>query len=129
MITGLEKILNQEELNQLLEALTSNKEYHFSNGEVEVKATSTDNSLAIQVEFKKKDAVKEELDKFEDYLKSLDDGLFIEVCEYLGDSTVSKIQECLSSEDMESVRAGILRFKNALSNLAKSKINYYKQYE
>lgn len=66
--------------------------------------------------------------KFQKYLESLDDDLFIDVCEYLGESKLNKIQECLESGKLESVRAGITKFRMALSNVVTMKIEQLKAY-
>ena len=98
MITDLETLLNQDEFKNLVDAINKNQEYYLSS-----------NGLTIKAE-------------------SLDDDLFIDVCEYLGESELNKIQECLESGKLESVRAGITKFRMALSNVVTMKIEQLKAY-
>ena len=86
--------------------------------------------LLISYERQKEESclANEEVDQFQKYLESLDDDLFIDVCEYLGQLEVHKIQECLESGKLETVRAGIAKFKMALSDIAKKRIEQLKAY-
>lgn len=59
------------------------------------------------------------------FLDSLDDDLFIETCELLD---VKKIQECLDSDDIEAVRAAIIKFKTVLHEVIENKIEYLKSF-
>lgn len=95
-----------------------------------IKAESTDDSLFLLISYEKEESclANEEVGKFQKYLESLDDDLFIDVCEYLGELEVHKIQECLESGKLETVRAGIAKFKMALSDIAKKRIEQLKAY-
>lgn len=110
MITDLETLLNQDQFKQLVEA--TNQEYYMSGNGLTIKS----DVLLISYERQKEESclANEEVDQFQKYLESLDDDLFIDVCEYLGDLEVHKIQECLESGKLETVRAGIAKFKMAL---------------
>lgn len=124
MITDLETLLNQDEFKNLVDAINKNQELS-SNG-LTIKAESTDDSLFLSYE--ESCLANEEVGKFQKYLESLDDDLFIDVCEYLGESELNKIQECLESGKLESVRAGITKFRMALSNVVTMKIEQLKAY-
>ena len=132
MITDLETLLNQDEFKHLVDAINKNQKYYLSNNGLTVKAESTDDSLFLLISYERQkeesDLANEEVGKFQKYLESLDDDLFIDVCEYLGKSELNKIQECLESEKLESVRAGITKFKMALSKVVTMKIEQLKAY-
>ena len=124
MITDLETLLNQDQFKQLVEAINTNQEYYMSG--------NSDDSLFLLISYERQKEesclANEEVDQFQKYLESLDDDLFIDVCEYLGELEVHKIQECLESGKLETVRAGIAKFKMALSDIAKKRIEQLKAY-
>lgn len=130
MITDLETLLNQDEFKNLVDAINKNQEYYLSSNGLTIKAESTDDSLFLLISYEKEESclANEEVDQFQKYLESLDDDLFIDVCEYLGELEVHKIQECLESGKLETVRAGIAKFKMALSDIAKKRIEQLKAY-
>lgn len=70
-----------------------------------------------------KNLAKKEAEDFTKYLETLDDELFTEVCESLGD--VVRISNCLNSDNLDTVRSAILRFKQELKKVLTDKINYY----
>lgn len=121
MITDLETLLNQDEFKNLVDAINKNQEYYLSSNGLTIKAESTDDSLFLLISYEESCLANEEVGKFRKYLESLDDDLFIDVCEYLGESELNKIQECLESGKLESVRAGITKFRMALSNVVTMK--------
>ena len=132
MITDLETLLNQDEFKNLVDAINKNQEYYLSSNGLTIKAESTDDSLFLLISYERQKEesclANEEVGKFQKYLESLDDDLFIDVCEYLGESELNKIQEYLESGKLESVRAGITKFKMALSNVVTMKIEQLKAY-
>ena len=128
MITDLETLLNQDEFKNLVDAINKNQEYYLSSNGLTIKAESTDDSLFLLISYEESCLANEEVGKFQKYLESLDDDLFIDVCEYLGESELNKIQECLGSGKLESVRAGITKFRMALSNVVTMKIEQLKAY-
>lgn len=74
-----------------------------------------------------KEAEKEAED-FNKYVNSIEDDLFVEVCENLGNETVLKISNCLKSNDVEQVRSAVLRFKQEFKKLLQAKIEKYNKY-
>ena len=132
MITDLETLLNQDEFKNLVDAINKNQEYYLSSNGLTIKAESTDDSLFLLISYERQKEesclANEEVGKFQKYLESLDDDLFIDVCEYLGESELNKIQECLESGKLESVSAGITKFRMALSNVVTMKIEQLKAY-
>lgn len=130
MITDLETLLNEDQFRKLVEAINNNKEYLYENNGLTIKANSTDTSLNLSVAYdedkKEGNLVKKELDNFQNYLKDLDDDLFTEVCDALGNSEISKIQDCLNSNKLETVRAAIIKFKTFANKIITNKIAYLK---
>lgn len=126
----LETLLSNEQLNELLKAINNNEEYLYDNDGLIVKSNSTDNSLNLFIAYKedKKESklIEQEINKFDDYLNMIDDNLFVEICEALGNEELNKIQKCLGSGNLESTRAGISKFKSLLKKVLLSKIEYLK---
>lgn len=116
-----------ELLNDLIQAINKNKDYYISEKGLTIK--STDNSLCLLIQYdRQKDLVKEELTKFQEYLEQLEDELFIEICENIGEDGISNIQGYLESQELDTVRLGISEFKKSASRLIKSKIEKLQQY-
>lgn len=127
MITDLEKLLNQDQLLKLVEAINKNQEYFYSENGLTVEANSTDDSLSLLISYDRQEEenylADKEASRFQSYLETLDDDLFVDVCEYLGEE-VHKIQECLESGKLETVRSGVAKFKMALTSVVKKQIEY-----
>lgn len=132
MITDLETLLNQDEFKKLVEAINKNQEYNLSDKGLTIKANSTDDSLFLSVSYerqKEEDSlIKEEIKVFKHFLDELDNELFVDLCEYIGNEELKKIQTCLDSNSLETVRAGITKFKTYLSKYSKNIIEYYQKY-
>lgn len=128
MITDLEKLLNQDQLLKLVEAINKNQEYFYSENGLTVEANSTDDSLSLLISYDRQEEenylADKEASSFQSYLETLDDDLFVDVCEYLGKEEVHKIQECLESGSLETVRSGVVKFKMALTSVVKKQIEY-----
>ncbi len=71
---------------------------------------------------------RKENEAFQKYLESMDDELFIAVCDHLDNIEIHKIQDCLASNNLETVRAGIAKFKSAASEVVRRKIEQLKAY-
>lgn len=89
---------------------------------MKVNMIPNDNSFSIEIEY----TPKSESADFKDYLQTLPDDVFIGVCELLGQDKVKQISNCLESDDIETVRSGILAFKNAIREYATLKYNFFK---
>lgn len=130
MITDLETLLTQDEFKELIKAINQNKEFYCSNKGLTIKSESTDDSLFLLISYDRQEEesclADKEADTFQKYLESLDDDLFVGACEYLGEDNIHRIQECLKSGKLETVRSGIAKFREALSKLVNAKIEYLK---
>nr|DAX08774.1 MAG TPA: hypothetical protein [Bacteriophage sp.] len=54
----------------------------------------------------------------------MDDDLFTEVCDALDNEEIQKIQNCLNSNKLETVRAAIVKFKSVARKIITDKIVY-----
>lgn len=124
MITNLESLLKQEQFLELLGAISSNQNYCFSENGLTIKTSHKDGALTIECSYEEPNMVEKELEDFKSYTESLDDDLFVEVCEFLGEVELQKIQKCISSNDIESIRAGALKFKQSVRIVIAHKIQY-----
>lgn len=122
----LEKLLDMEQFQELFDALAENKEYNYSENGLTISAKSSDGCTSVQISYEEpQNLAREEAEDFKQYLETLDDDLFLDVCNSLGSETISKISNCLQTNNVESVRSGILRFKQELKQVLTDKINYY----
>lgn len=122
----LEKLFDTEQFQELFDALAENKEYNYSGNGLTISAKSSDGCTSLQISYEEpQNLAREEAEDFKQYLETLDDDLFLDVCNSLGSETISKISNCLQTNNVESVRSGILRFKQELKQVLTDKINYY----
>ena len=70
---------------------------------------------------------KKQTEKFKEYVNTLPDDLFIATLEILGQDEVKRIDKCINSNDLESVRGGIIKFKQALAKVIENKLAELKQ--
>lgn len=123
MKTNLETLFDENQFNELVKAINENRYYEYSNDGFTLKSNSDENSLRIEVSYKDNEARA-----FQREIEELDDDLFVSVCEFLGNGELKRIQECIYSDNIDSVRAGIIKFKKALSTVAKNKIKALSKY-
>lgn len=117
----MKELLN---IDQLIKSLEENGSYELHQGGLNIQASKTDNSISLTINYNR-DQRETEIQEFTEFLQSLDDNLFLEVCENLN---VNDLNNCLNSPDIESVRSAIFKFKNELSKVAKAKAKYYAQF-
>lgn len=90
-----------------------------------VKATvSSDGKkiINIRIEVLEDNSAKIESEKFQEYVNTLPDDVFEAVIEAMGEDEVKRINDCIFSENLESVRSGIAKFKHYLKNILIAKI-------
>jgi hypothetical protein len=116
-------VLTEDIGNRLIEELKQKGVCNLKAGNLVISANSDDNSLSIHIE--KAPSLTEE---FQDFLEQLDDDLFVDTCDLLGNDTINRIQTGLDSDDIESQRLSILKFKEALKVVASNKIKQLTQY-
>ena len=122
----LEKLLDMEQFQELFNILAENGEFNYSENGLNISAKSSDNALQLQVSYETpKSTAKSEAKDFQKFIETIDDDLFTDVCESLGGEQLSRIANCLNSKDIESVRSGVLRFKQEMREVLTNKINFY----
>ena len=122
----LEKLLDMEQFQELFNVLAENGEFNYSENGLNISAKSSDNALQLQVSYETpKQTAESEAKDFQKFIETIDDDLFTDVCESLGGEQLSRIANCLNSKDIESVRSGVLRFKQEMREVLANKINFY----
>ena len=118
----LEGIMTNEEFQELMKASENNKDYKFNKNGLDISMNSSDNSFELSVKYT--NPVQSEVEKFTDFLNGLDDELFVDICERIGNDGLQKIQDCLDSENIESVRSAVSYFKANAKDFICDKIKY-----
>ena len=122
----LAKLMDMEQFQELFNVLAENGEFNYSENGLNISAKSSDNELSLQVSYETpKQTAKSEAQDFQKFIETIDDNLFTDVCESLGGEQLSRIANCLNSDDVESVRSAVLRFKQEMKNVLVKKINFY----
>lgn len=123
----LEGIMTNEEFQELMKASENNEDYKFNKNGLDISMNSSDNGFELSVKYS--NPVQSEVEKFTDFLNDLDDELFVDICEVIGNDGLQRIQNCLDSENIESVRSAISYFKTNAKDFICDKIKYLnKQY-
>lgn len=126
LMIDLEKLLDMEQFQELFNVLAENGEFNYSENGLNISAKSSDNELSLKVSYETpKQTAKSEAQDFQKFIENIDDDLFTDVCESLGGEQLSRIANCLNSDDVEAVRSGVLRFKQEMREVLTSKINFY----
>lgn len=118
----LEGIMTNEEFQELIKASENNKDYKFNKNGLDIFMNSSDNGFELSVKYT--NPVQSEVDKFTDFLNSLDDELFVNICEKIGNDGLQRIQNCLDSENIESVRSAVSYFKAHAREYIEDKTKY-----
>lgn len=118
----LEGIMTNEEFQELMKASENNKDYKFNKNGLDISMNSSDNGFELSIKYT--NPVQSEVDKFTDFLNSLDDELFVNICEKIGNDGLQRIQNCLDSENIESVRSAVSYFKAHAREYIENKTKY-----
>lgn len=110
-------------MNDLLEKII--KDYNLEGQQLQASVNKDGNKVVIELEPVNFSA--READAFREYLKLLPDEIFVQTCESLGQDEIARISNCLNSENIDSVRAGILKFKAYLKCVLECKIQELKE--
>lgn len=128
LMIDLEKLMDFSQFQELFDALAENGEYNYSENGLTISAKSSDGGASLQISYETpKQTAKSEAQDFQKFIETIDDDLFTDVCESLGGEQLSRIANCLNSDDIESVRSGVLRFKQEMREVLANKINFYKE--
>ena len=118
----LEGIMTNEEFQELMKASENNKDYKFNKNGLDISMNSSNNGFELSIKYT--NPVQSEVDKFTDFLNSLDDELFVNICEKIGNDGLQRIQNCLDSENIESVRSAVSYFKAHAREYIEDKTKY-----
>lgn len=118
----LEGIMTNEEFQKLMKASENNEDYKFNKNGLDISMNSSDNGFELSVKYT--NPVQSEVEKFTDFLNGLDDELFVDICEQIGNDGLQKIQNCLDSENIESVRSAVSYFKAHTRKFIADKTKY-----
>ena len=91
-----------------------------------IKATVSrtgDKVINIKIEVLEDNSAKIESEKFQEYVNTLPDDLFEAVLDLMGEDEIKRVNDCISSENIDSVRAVIIKFKQSLKRVINRKIN------
>ena len=117
----LQEIMSDEEFQELLIAVEHNKDYSFHKNGLDLDISNA------SIEMRYTEPVKALVSKFTDYCESLDDEIFVGICEFIGKDGLNRIQDCLDSDNIESVRGAIQYFKNNAKDFILDKIDSYQE--
>ena len=99
-------------------------DFNLENKKVKAIVSSDgDKIINIRIEVLEDNSAKIESEKFQEYINTLPDDLFIATLETLGQDNVKRIDDCINSNNLESVRSGILKFKKALKKTITIRLN------
>lgn len=121
----LEDVMSNEELQEFLRALEQNKNYRFNKNGLNLEFKTTKNGFETHMTYK--EPTQKEVDEFTRYCENMDDELFVNICEFIGKDGLNKIQDCLDSNNIESVRSAIAYFKNNAKDFINTKLEYLKK--
>ena len=121
----LEDVMSNEELQEFLMALEQNKNYRFNKNGLNLEFKTTKNGFETHMTYK--EPTQQEVDEFTRYCENMDDELFVNICEFIGKDGLNKIQDCLDSNNIESVRSAVQVCRNNAKDYVSSKINAYKE--
>lgn len=126
LMIDLEKLMDFSQFQELFDALAENGEYNYSENGLTISAKSSDGGASLQISYETpKPTAESEAKDFQKFIETIDDELFTDVCESLGGEQLSRIANCLNSDDVEAVRSGVLRFKQEMREVLTNKINFY----
>lgn len=112
-------------IDQLTQALNERKDFIYSENGLNIELKQTDNSTSISVEYNNE--AKNLVDEFDNYVREIDDELFVDVCEELGNDKVRSIQDNLNQDNLDLIRESISEFNYALSKVSSNKIKKHRE--
>lgn len=102
-------------LNEIIEKVTNwyNGQTNWGESSPNLTITASDNEITI---WYNRDA-----EDFKEYLNKIDDDLFIDVCEKLGNDKLHELANNINTKEV------IKEFKQALKDTIETKLNYYQE--
>ena len=120
----MNKIMSK--IDELLKQVGADFDIENKKAKVTVSSNGTD-IINIKIEVLEDNSAKIESQKFEEYVNTLPDELFEAVIDLIGEDELKRIDKCIHSNDLESVRGGIIKFKQALAKVIENKLAELKQ--
>lgn len=120
----IEDFISEQDYEQLQNACNKHIDYSLNKNGLVIDLKFTPSGFIYHTEYT--EPIQEEVSNFTAYCESFDDEIFVGICEHIGKDGLNKIQHCLDSNDMESVRGAIQYFKNKAAEYVKNKISEYK---
>lgn len=131
MIANVENLLTAEQLSDLVNAIKENKSYQFSKDGLTINSQFTDNGLQFHISYNSKDNKKLMIEtaknNFLNTLNSIDDDVFVGICESLDNSLLTKLQQLINSDKLDDVNYAIYKFTQEATRVIKEKIKLYKE--
>ena len=107
--------------NEILKAVNDWYDFGNSFGQSSPNLTITTTNSTITISLNRNKLVA---DNFREFIRDLDDDLFLEVCDELGNENIIAINNALDSG--ENINEYIALFKNTLCEIITDKFLYYK---
>lgn len=99
-------------------------DFNLENKKVKATVSSDGEKIInIRIEVLEDNSAKIESEKFQEYVNTLPDDLFMATLDLMGEDEVKRVNDCIFSDNLESVRAGILKFKKVLAKAINIKLN------
>lgn len=121
----IEDYISEQDYEQLENACNKHIDYSLNKNGLVIDLKFTPTGFIYHTEYA--EPIQEEVSNFTDYCESFADDVFVGICEYIGKDGLNRIQHCLDSDNIESVRGAIQCFKNKATEYVKNKISEYEK--
>lgn len=111
----MKELLSDTLLHEMYEALSKGESFNYADANTVISVSP--NGISIQYQTK---VDTKQRDKFIDYCNSLDDELFVEVCDTFEDGELDTLQQMLDTNKYE---VAINTFVNRVKEVASSKLS------
>lgn len=116
----LKEIMPTDEINTLIKAFANGEDYNYDKNGLKVEFTNNGNNCNLTINYS--NPIEDEKQAFTDFCESLDDKLFVDVCEELGEDNLQRVQDCLDSNNIDSIRSSVNYFKSNVKEVINNKI-------
>lgn len=116
----LKEIMPTDEINTLIKAFANGEDYNYDKNGLKVEFTNNGSNCNLTINYS--NPIEDEKQAFTDFCESLDDKLFVDVCEELGEDNLQRVQDCLDSNNIDSIRSSVNYFKSNVKEVINNKI-------
>lgn len=113
----MKELLSDTLLHEMYEALSKGESFNYADANTVISVSP--NGISIQYQTKVEPTI-DQRNKFIDYCNSLDDDLFVEVCDTFDDGELDTLQKMLDTNKYE---VAINTFINRVKEVASSKLS------